>query len=77
MWLPYLRGERTPFHDPDLRASVHGLDISQGPDALARGAFEATGFVIRRILERTGFEGRQDRGHRWRIAVGSLDAGGG
>jgi xylulokinase len=59
VWLPYLRGERTPFHDPDLRASVHGLDISQGPGALARGAFEATGFVIRRILGRTGFEGRR------------------
>jgi len=59
VWLPYLRGERTPFHNPDLRASIHGLDISQGPGALARGAFEATGFVIRRILGRTGFEGRR------------------
>jgi xylulokinase len=59
VWLPYLRGERTPFHDPDLRASVHGLDISQGPEALERGAFEATGFVIRRMLGRTGFEGRR------------------
>jgi xylulokinase len=59
VWLPYLRGERTPFHNPDLRASVHGLDISQGPGALARGAFEASGFVIRRILGRTGFEGRR------------------
>ena len=38
VWLPYLRGERTPFHDPELRASVHDLDISQGPGALLRGA---------------------------------------
>ncbi len=38
VWLPYLRGERTPFHDPELRASVHDLDISQGSDALIRGA---------------------------------------
>ena len=30
VWLPYLRGERTPFHDPWLRASLHGLDITMG-----------------------------------------------
>lgn len=54
VWLPYLRGERTPFHDPQLRASVHGLDISQGPEALIRGALEASGFVIRRMVERSG-----------------------
>ncbi len=59
VWLPYLRGERIPFHDPALRASVHGLDISQGPAALVRGAHEASGFVIRRILERSGFSGRR------------------
>jgi xylulokinase len=56
VWLPYLRGERTPFHDTELRASVHGLDISQGPDALLRAAHEASGFVIRRIVERSGAE---------------------
>jgi xylulokinase len=54
VWLPYLRGERTPFHDPMLRASVHGLDITQGPEALLRAAHEASGFVIRRIVERSG-----------------------
>jgi xylulokinase len=59
VWLPYLRGERTPFHDPELRASVHDLDISQGPGSLVRGAHEASGFVIRRILERSGFGGRR------------------
>jgi xylulokinase len=53
VWLPYLRGERTPFHDPALRASVHGLDISQGPESLIRGAHEASGFVIRRMVERS------------------------
>jgi xylulokinase len=53
VWLPYLRGERTPFHDFRLRASVHRLDIAQGPDALIRGAHEASGFVIRRMIERS------------------------
>ncbi len=55
VWLPYLRGERTPFHDCELKASVHDLDISQGPDSLLRGAHEASGFVIRRIIELSGF----------------------
>jgi xylulokinase len=59
VWLPYLRGERTPFHDPGLRASVHDLDISQDPGSLVRGAHEASGFVIRRILERSGVGGRR------------------
>jgi len=59
IWLPYLRGERTPFNNPLLRASVHGLDITQGPGAIERGAYEASGFVIRRMLERAGVTGRR------------------
>ncbi len=59
VWLPYLRGERTPFHDPSLRASAHDLDISQGPASLVRGAHEASGFVIRRIIDRSGFAARR------------------
>jgi xylulokinase len=59
VWLPYLRGERTPFNDPMLRASVHGLDITQGAGAIERGAYEASGFVIRRMLERAGVPGRR------------------
>jgi xylulokinase len=54
VWLPYLRGERTPFHDARLRGSLHGLDIAQGPAALMRGVYEASGFVIRRMVERSG-----------------------
>jgi xylulokinase len=59
VWLPYLRGERVPFNDPSLRASLHSLDISQGPAAIERAAFEASGFVIRRVLELSGLEGRR------------------
>ncbi len=59
VWLPYLRGERTPFHDPSLRSSLHGLDIAQGPESLVRAAHEASGFVIRRIIERSGFPTRR------------------
>lgn len=59
VWLPYLRGERAPFDDPELRASVHDLDITQGPSSIMRGAYEASGFVIRRLLERSGLTGRR------------------
>ena len=59
VWLPYLRGERTPFHDPYLRASLHGLAITHGPDQVIRAAHEASGFVIRRMLERTGLVARR------------------
>ena len=59
VWLPYLRGERTPFHDVGLRSSLHGLEISQGPESLVRAGHEASGFVIRRIIERSGGEARR------------------
>jgi xylulokinase len=59
VWLPYLRGERTPFHDPGLQASLHGLDIAQGPEALVRASHEASGFVIRRLVERSGVRARR------------------
>ncbi len=59
VWLPYLRGERTPFHDPRLRASLHGLDITHGPEDLLRAADEASGFVIRRLVERSGVAARR------------------
>ena len=59
VWLPYVRGERTPFHDSRLRASVHGLDITQGPESLIRAAHEASGFVIRRIVARSRSDARR------------------
>jgi xylulokinase len=54
VWLPYLRGERTPFNDHTLRSNLYGLDIASGAEALERAAFEASGFVIRRIIEGAG-----------------------
>jgi xylulokinase len=54
LWLPYLRGERTPLHDPARRASLHRLDLSQQPGALVRAAYEASAFSVRRMLELGG-----------------------
>jgi xylulokinase len=59
VWLPYVRGERTPFNDHTLRSSLHGLDIASGPEGLERAAFEASGFVIRRIIDQAGMPARR------------------
>ncbi len=54
LWIPYLRGERIPLHNTSLRGSLHGLDLTHDATALRRAAYEATGFVARRILDMAG-----------------------
>jgi xylulokinase len=51
IWIPYIKGERTPVHDHNLRASLHDMEISQGPDAMMRAAYEASAFSARRLIE--------------------------
>jgi len=59
LWAPYPRGERVPYNDPDRRAVLAGLDLTQGPGAVRRAAFEASGFVVRRMLEAIPVESRR------------------
>lgn len=59
VFLPYIRGERTPFHDTSRRAALVGLDLSHGPAAVARAAYEAAGFVVRHHLDLAGVEARR------------------
>lgn len=59
VWTPYVRGERVPYHDRSLRAGLHGLDITHDAAALERAAYEASGFVIRNMLQRAGVVGRR------------------
>jgi xylulokinase len=54
VWSPYLRGERTPFHDPDRRGILDGLDLTHDAVALRRAAYEASGFVVRQLIELSG-----------------------
>jgi xylulokinase len=51
VWAPYPRGERTPLHDPDRRAELAHLDLTHDAAAARRAAFEASGFVVRRVLD--------------------------
>jgi xylulokinase len=54
VWLPYLRGERTPLHDRDRRAALLGFELGHGPAAVLRAAYEAAGFVVRHHVELSG-----------------------
>jgi xylulokinase len=51
LWVPYVRGERVPLHDPMRRASIESLDLTHGAAAARRAAYEASGFVTRRMIE--------------------------
>lgn len=51
VWLPYVRGERTPLHRRDLRASLHDAALHHGPGHVLQAAYEAAGFVVRHHLD--------------------------
>jgi xylulokinase len=59
VWAPFPRGERVPLNDPARRAVLAGLDLTQTPGAVRRAAFEASGFVARRMLEATKVDARR------------------
>jgi xylulokinase len=54
VWAPYVRGERVPYHDPDRRGVLDGLNLTHDGAAVRRAAYEASGFVVRQIIERSG-----------------------
>jgi xylulokinase len=54
VWAPYVRGERVPSHDPNRRAGLGGLDLTHGGAAVRRAGYEASGFVVRQLIELSG-----------------------
>ena len=54
VWLPYVRGERTPLYDPNRRGVLDGLDLTHDGAALRRAAYEASAFVVRHLIELSG-----------------------
>jgi xylulokinase len=54
VWSPYVRGERTPYHDPDRRAILDRLDLTHGGASVRRAGYEASGFVVRHLIELSG-----------------------
>lgn len=59
VWVPYPRGERTPYHDPTRRAVLSDLDLTHGPAALRQAAWEASAFVVRHHMELGGVAARR------------------
>jgi xylulokinase len=51
VWLPYVRGERTPLNRTDLRARLCDADLTHGPAEVRRAAYEAAAFVVRHHLD--------------------------
>jgi len=51
VWAPYPRGERAPLHDHTRRAVLADLDLTHDAAAVRRATFEASGFVVRRMLD--------------------------
>lgn len=54
VWVPYPRGERVPFQDSSRRAQLVDLDLTHDGAAVRRAAFEAAGFVTRRMIDASG-----------------------
>ena len=51
IWAPYPRGERVPFQDSGRRAALADLNLTHDAASVRRAAFEAAGFVTRRMLD--------------------------
>ncbi|MCU1453227.1 MAG: xylB [Acidimicrobiales bacterium] len=51
VWLPYVRGERTPVHSHSLRAGLHDVSHRHGPADVLAAAYEASAFVVRHHLD--------------------------
>jgi xylulokinase len=59
VFVPYLSGERTPFMEPGLRGSWHGLGLASGRDAILRSILEGVAQAVA-----LGVEAVQDGGDR-------------
>ena len=51
IFLPYLRGERTPHFDPAARGALVGMRIGHGPAELTRAVLEGVAFALAEGLD--------------------------
>ncbi|GAI28692.1 unnamed protein product, partial [marine sediment metagenome] len=52
IFLPYLKGERTPYLDPQARGAFIGLSLQHGRRDLTRAIMEGVVFALRQSLEK-------------------------
>jgi len=50
-YLPYLAGERSPFHDPDARGAFIGIGRNTGQSEMFRAVLEGTSYSLKSILD--------------------------
>lgn len=62
VFLPYLKGERSPIHDPEARGAYFGLTDTTTRAAMGRAVLEGVAFGIRHCLE------AMEEAHRVRVA---------
>jgi len=51
IFLPYLRGERTPHFDPHARGAMVGLNVTHGPAELTRAVLEGVAYALAEGLD--------------------------
>ncbi|MGQ0825040.1 MAG: xylulokinase [Actinomycetota bacterium] len=51
VWVPYPRGERVPVHDATRRGQLLDLNLTHHAPAVRRAAYEASGFVTKRMID--------------------------
>ncbi len=51
MFLPYLKGERSPFNDPAIRGALHFLARNDGPPEIFYAVLEGLAFALRANLQ--------------------------
>ena len=51
LFLPYLRGERTPHFDPSARGALVGMRIGHGPAEMTRAVLEGVAFALAEGLD--------------------------
>jgi xylulokinase len=51
LFLPYLRGERTPHFDPNARGALVGLQMSHGPAEMTRAVLEGVAYALAEGLD--------------------------
>ena len=74
VWAPYVRGERTPYHDPDRRATLDGLNLTH--DRRVGAPRRLRGVRIRRASPSSwASSGLPHRGDRRGYPRRAVDAG--
>ena len=61
IFLPYLRGERTPHFDPAARGALIGMRISHGPAEMTRAVLEGVAFALGEGLDLMRAQGIEPR----------------